>query len=72
MEILQAIANWNILGAAIDIIAMLFIRKYRDIHQETGKPVLKQMILCIICFVVGIIYLLMPAWLNLIKFIFES
>ena len=67
MEILQAIANWNIIGAAVAIVSMIFLRKYRDVYQETGASMRKQRVICIACFAIGIIYLLMPAWLNLIK-----
>lgn len=67
MEVLSAIASWNLLGAFIAIAGILLFRKYRDIYQETGKVVTKQKTLCIAMFAIGIIYLLMPGWLNLIK-----
>lgn len=67
MEVLSTIASWNLLGAFIAVAGIFFYRKYRDISQGTGNVLRKQKTICIVIFAIGIIYLLMPAWLNLIK-----
>lgn len=63
IEVLKAIASLNIIGAAIALVSILVYKKYRDLRDQTGKSYIKRRVLCLVLFVIGLIYLIMPMWL---------